>query len=386
MTNRFANLFQGFFDSEKVAGLLLIICTGISLVVANSRIGESYVEVIHHSLLTFPGSMSFEHVVNDGLMAIFFLLVGLEVEREIYVGELADFKKALLPVVGAVGGICLPAFIHFIFNNGTEAQAGFAIPMATDIAFALGVLALAGNRVPVSAKIFLTALAIIDDIGAIIVIALFYTKTIDLSFLIGALGIFAGLLILNKLRVQRLLFYLLPGVLMWYLFLKSGVHATVSGVLLAFAIPFNKIDSENVSLKLQHYLHKPVAFLIVPLFALVNTAIPIQSSIIQNLISPNSLGIMFGLVAGKLVGIVSVPYLFVKIGLAAFQDGFTQKNLIGIGFLGGIGFTMSMFISNLAFNDPEMINSSKIAILTGSIIAAILGLGLFLTNRKIPEG
>ena len=386
MTTKFSNLFKAFFDSEKIAGLILVICTLISLSIANSSFGGNYIHFIHQELdLSFLNTSlnySVEHWVNDGLMAIFFLMVGLEVEREIYVGELADFKKAILPFAAAIGGICVPAFIHFILNRGTETQAGFAIPMATDIAFALGILALAGRKVPTSVKVFLTALAIIDDIGAILVIAFFYTKTVFFIYLLVAGGILLGLFILNRLKVKKLIFYIIPGIFMWYCFLKSGVHATIAGVLLAFVIPFHNDDDENVSYHLQHFLHKPVAFIILPIFALVNTAIILPSNISASLTSSNSLGIILGLAVGKLIGIFTVPFILVKTGFANLQEGITWKNLIGIGLLGGIGFTMSMFISNLAYADVELVSNSKLSILVASTISAITGLLVFMSNKK----
>ena len=385
---KFSNLFKSFFDSEKVGGLILVICTIISLLIANSTYGESYMHLMHQKVdLSFANvslNYSVEHWVNDGLMAIFFLMVGLEVERELYMGELADFKKAILPLAAAVGGISVPALIHLTLNSGTPTQSGFAIPMATDIAFALGILALAGNKVPTSVKVFLTALAIIDDIGAILVIAFFYTKTVLFNYLLVAAGILLALFILNRLKVTKLIFYILPGIVIWYCFLKSGVHATIAGVLLAFVIPFHNDDDENISYHLQHFLHKPVAFIIVPIFALVNTAILIPSNVISSLSSSNSLGIIIGLIFGKLIGIFSLPYLLVKIGIAKLQQGLNWRNLAGIGFLGGIGFTMSMFISNLAFTDADIVSTSKLSILIASTIAAVTGLILFLTN-KTPE-
>ncbi len=390
MINKFSNLFRDFFDSEKVAGLLLVLCTAISLVIANSSLGTDYIHLIHQKLGFSIANISLnypvEHWVNDGLMAIFFLMVGLEVERELYVGELADFKKAILPLASAIGGICVPALIHFIFNKGTDTASGFAIPMATDIAFALGILALAGGKVSTSVKVFLTALAIIDDIGAIVVIAFFYTKTVLFNYLITALCILIGLFILNRLKVKILIFYLLPGVILWYCFLKSGVHATIAGVLLAFVIPFDEDDNKNISYKLQHFLHKPVAFIIVPVFALVNTAIILPLNIVSGLSTANSLGIIFGLLAGKLAGIFLFPYFLIKAGMAQLQEGINWKNLIGIGFLGGIGFTMSMFISNLAFDDPEIVANSKLSVLFASAIAAVTGLSIFLSNKAAEEG
>lgn len=388
MPEKFSNLFKGFFDSEKVAGLLLVICTVFSLVIANSSFGEDYLHLMHQKLnLSFANiglEYSIEHWVNDGLMAVFFLMVGLEVERELYVGELADFKKAVLPLAAAIGGICVPTLIHFSLNAGTSTQSGFAIPMATDIAFALGILALAGNRVPTSVKVFLTALAIIDDIGAILVIAFFYTKTVFFSYLIIAAVILFALFVLNRLKITNLFFYIIPGIVTWYCFLKSGVHATIAGVLLAFVIPFHKDDGRNVSCHLQHFLHKPVAFLIVPVFALVNTAIVLPSNIATSLSSSNSIGIILGLVGGKLLGIFTVPFLLVKTGIARLQAGITWKNLAGIGLLGGIGFTMSMFISNLAFTGLPLISSSKLSILIASSISAVLGLIVFFSNKKAP--
>lgn len=385
MSEKYTNLFKGFFDSEKVAGLLLVFCTIISLLIANSSIGRAYISFMHNKVdLSFASislDLSVEHWVNDGLMAIFFLMIGLEVEREIYIGELADFKKAILPLAAAVGGISIPALIHFLFNKGTITQAGFAIPMATDIAFALGILALAGNKIPTAVRVFLTALAISDDIGAITVIAFFYTKAVLFAYLLMALGILLGMFILNRLKIKRLIFYILPGIVMWYCFLRSGVHATIAGVLLAFVIPFDEKDEENISYQLQHFLHKPVAFIIVPVFALVNTAIFIPSNVIASLSTANSLGIILGLVVGKLTGIFLFTFILVKTGLADLQEGLTWKNLAGIGLLGGIGFTMSMFISNLAFNDPGLVSSSKLSVLIASTLAATTGLLIFITNK-----
>lgn len=380
-----SHLFKEFFDSEKVAGLLLIFCTIVSLVIANSSIGDGYIQLMQQKLDLSIGNVSLnysvEHWVNDGLMAIFFLLIGFEVERELYVGELADFKKAILPLSAAAGGLLIPALVHYSFNSGTETQSGFAIPMATDIAFALGILALAGNKVPTSVKVFLTALAIIDDIGAILIIAFFYTQTVLFTYLLVAGLILAGMFVLNRLKVTNLLLYLIPGILMWYCFLKSGVHATIAGVLLAFVIPFNKTDNENISYRLQHFLHKPVAFIIVPIFALVNTAVLIPPNVIESLSSSNSLGIILGLVIGKLVGIFLIPFVLVKLGLARLHEGVTWKNLVGIGLLGGIGFTMSMFISNLAFSDTTLISTSKLSILVASAASAVAGLIVFMSNK-----
>jgi NhaA family Na+:H+ antiporter len=322
------------------------------------------------------GSLSAEHWINDGLMAIFFLLIGLELERELYVGELSNFKNALLPIFAAIGGICVPALIHFIFNKGTATQAGIGIPMATDIAFALGVLALLGNRVPASLKVLLTAIAVIDDLGAIIVIAIFYTTKLQLAYLIGALFVFGLLVTLNRFRVMKMIPYLIGGVLMWFLMLKSGVHATIAGVLLAFAIPFTGKDEDEASPShnLEHFLHKPVAFIILPIFALANTGIIIASNWYQDLSASNSLGIMLGLVIGKPLGITLISFIVVSLGLCRLPLDLNWKHLFGAGLLGGIGFTMSIFITNLAFNgEVYLINASKIAILLSSLTAGIVG-------------
>src|SRR5918997_1585131 len=307
---KLSKTFKNFFDSEKSSGVLLIICTIISLVITNSIFGTNYLNFWH----AYAGPLTVEHWVNDGLMAVFFLFIGLELERELYVGELSDFRNALLPIVAAVGGICAPALIHFALNAGTPTQAGVGIPMATDIAFALGVLALLGSRVPASLKVFLTALAVMDDLGAIIVIAIFYTAELSVAYLIGALAVFGLLVAINRLlRVMSLIPYLLGGALMWFLMFKLGVHATIAGVLLAFAIPFSakEDDVESPSHKLEHVLHRPVAFVILPIFALANTGIVIGSGWEQNLTTANSSGIIGGLVLGKPLGITLLSILAV---------------------------------------------------------------------------
>ncbi len=383
------NLFKAFFNSEKSGGFILVFTTIIAIVIANSFIGEDFLHLIHSHLDLSFGSvnldLSIEHWINDGLMAIFFLLVGLEIERELYVGELSSIRNAMLPVVAAIGGMLVPAGIHLMFNAGTATQSGFGIPMATDIAFALGILSLAGNRVPVSLKIFLTALAIIDDLGAITVIAIFYTEDLKVGYLLASLAIFAGLFILGKLRVYKLVFYLLPGIIMWYCMLQSGIHATIAGVLLAFAIPFNKKSDVNSSYYLQHVLHKPVAFIILPLFALVNTAIPIPSDALTGLGTNNALGIMIGLVAGKFIGIMLAVWLAIKSGIANKSEGMSWRLMAGVSILAGIGFTMSIFITNLAFNDTSTIITSKLAILLASLTAAIAGLMVLFSTKK-PVG
>lgn len=362
-------LFQSFFESEKAGGLVLLICTVISLVLANSSISEEYIAMWHYQI----GSHSAEHWINDGLMTIFFLLIGLELEREVYKGELSKIKDAILPISGALGGMLIPALIYFAFNAGTHTEHGIGIPMATDIAFAIGILSLLGNRVPVSLKVFLTALAVIDDLGAIILIALFYTKTIYFTNLIISLSIFGVLLIMNRLKVTNLILYLVGGIFMWYFMLNSGVHATITGVLLAFALPFGNGSSKTISSQLQHWLHHPVAFIIIPIFALSNTAIVISKDWIHNFSESYSLGIIFGLVLGKPIGIFLFTYLSVKLKFTHLPEDLNWKKIIGIGFLGGIGFTMSIFVTLLAFEDHQIITNSKFMILIGSLISGLIG-------------
>ena len=370
---KLSNTFRNFLESKKSSGILLIICTVVSLALANSVIGANYLGIWQGHV----GGLSVEHWVNDALMAVFFLLIGLELEREFYNGELSNLKSALLPIFAAFGGICVPALIHFGLNSGTPAQAGMGIPMATDIAFALGALALLGNRVPISLKVFLTALAVMDDLGAIIVIAIFYTAQLSIVYLMGALTVFALLVVLNRFfRVMSLIPYLLGGVLMWFLMLKSGVHATIAGVLLSFAIPFSakEDDEKSPSHRLEHFLHKPVAFLILPIFALANTGIIIGLDWAQDLTNTNSLGIIGGLVLGKPLGIMLFSFVTVALGISRLPLDLKWRHIFGAGLLGGIGFTMSIFITNLAFvGNPEMINASKMAILLASLTAGTIG-------------
>jgi NhaA family Na+:H+ antiporter len=366
---KITQLFKDFSNSEKSGGITLIACTIISMVLANSAFGNNYTH-FWHSIL---GEQSIEYWINDGLMTIFFLLIGLELEREIYIGELSKIKEALFPIFGALGGMIIPAGIYLLLNFGTSTQSGAGIPMATDIAFALGILSLLGNKVPTSLKVFLTALAVIDDLGAIVVIAIFYTKAIIWLNLFIAMGIFIVLLALNRLKIRNLIPYLIGGFLMWYFMLNSGVHATITGVLLAFAIPFGNGDEKSTSYILQHFLHKPVAFIILPLFALANTAIMVNTDLSEIISQKFSLGISLGLVIGKPLGIVLLSFLAVTCGICKLPHDLNWKSIIGIGFLGGIGFTMSIFITLLAFDDFELQNSSKITILIASIIAALIG-------------
>lgn len=369
---KLGKLFNDFFESEKAGGFILVFATLVSLFVANSSLQQEYINFWHTNL----GEHSISHLINDGLMAIFFLLIGLELEREIYSGELSSVKNASLPLFGALGGMLIPAGIFMLLNYGTDTQSGAGIPMATDIAFAVGILSLLSNRVPTSLKIFLTALAVIDDLGAILVIAFFYTSTIAFTNLFISLGVFALLLVLNRLKVQNLIPYLVGGVIMWYFMSISGVHATITGVLLAFALPYGDGKEKSASYVLQHYLHKPVAFVILPLFALANTSIALGNGWQSGLTHTNSLGIILGLAVGKPLGIWLFSYVASAIGLCALPKDLKWKHIIAVGFLGGIGFTMSIFITLLAYDKSEIVNASKISILMASLIASITGFAL----------
>ena len=373
-------LFNEFFNSEKTGGLILVFVTLLSLGLANSSWQTDYINFWHFDL----GGDSLVHWINDGLMTIFFLLIGLELEREIYQGELSNIKNASLLIFGALGGMLVPAGLFLLLNFGTDTQAGAGITMATDIAFAIGILSLLGNRVPASLKVFLTALAVIDDFGAIIVIAIFYTTALAFTNLFIALGIWAFLLILNRMKVYNLIPYLVGGVAMWYFMTHSGIHAAITGVLLAFAIPFGDGGEKSPSFILQHFLHKPVAFFILPLFALANTCIAVGDSWQNGLAQTNSLGIIAGLVIGKPLGIWLFSFIGVSLGLCVLPANLRWKNIIGTGFLGGIGFTMSIFITLLAFDHSDIINNSKIAILIASFIAGTIGFLWLKLTLKTP--
>ncbi|HMO62771.1 MAG TPA: Na+/H+ antiporter NhaA [Ferruginibacter sp.] len=381
---RATKLFSEFFESEKAGGIVLVLCTLVSIGLANSALQLPYSNFWNMDM----GGHSLAHWINDGLMSIFFLLIGLELEREIYKGELSNIRNTLLPVSAAIGGVAIPALIYYSFNVGTPEQDGFGIPMATDIAFALGVLSLLGNRVPTSLKVFLTALAVIDDLCAIIIIAIFYTKGVVLANLFIALAIWAVLLVLNRMKVHNLIPYLAGGIAMWYFMLQSGVHATITGVLLAFAIPFSNGGKKSPSYILQHVLHKPVAFLILPLFALANTVIIIGPGWLQGLTSNVGKGVIAGLFIGKPTGILLLSYLAVKFKICSLPPDIRWKHILGAGMLAGIGFTMSIFITLLAFNDAGLINDTKFFVLIASVISGGLGLvwlNTTLKNKIVPE-
>jgi len=377
----FSKMFAEFFESEKNAGILLIVSTVFSLLAANLLIGQSYIDFwqkyLDLSFFSLELKYSLQHWINDGLVTIFFLLIGLEIERELYAGELSSLQKASLPVVAAIGGMAAPALVHLFFNYSTASQAGMGIPMATDIAFALGVLSLIGGSVPLSLKVFLTAFAIIDDLGAILMIALFYSKGLSIAYLAMAAAAFSILIVLNRLKVRSISPYLSIGIIMWYFMLKSGVHATITGVLLAFAIPFAADREKCPSHRLQHYLHKPAAFFILPLFAAANTAIGLDGGTFSTLLSANSMGIILGLFLGKPAGVLAFSFVFVSLKLCRLPADISWKHVMGAGMLGGIGFTMSIFIANLAFADPSFIQSSILAVIAASLLSGLTGFAFF---------
>ncbi len=308
-------------------------------------------------------------------MAIFFLLVGLEIKREIVEGELSNFKNASLPIFAALGGMLVPAGIYFLFNQGTEYANGWGIPMATDIAFSLAIVSMLGKNVPTSIKIFLAALAIVDDLGAIVVIALFYTESLEWTYLLISAGIVAVLVLLNYLKVTKHIFYIIPGILLWYFMHHSGIHATIAGVLLAFTIPTNESTTEISPLeKLEQKLHLPVNFLIMPIFALANTNITFKEGMVDGLFSTFGMGIILGLFLGKVIGICGMSFIAIKTGISSLPHKSTWTHMIGTGFLAGIGFTMSIFIALLSFKGHQLIqDEAKFAILIASIISGLTG-------------
>jgi NhaA family Na+:H+ antiporter len=413
---------QEFLHKEASGGILLIIATVVALIWANSAFADSYNNLWHTYLTLELGNFalkySLHHWINDGLMVIFFFVVGLEIKRELLVGELSSVKKASLPIAAALGGMILPALFYVLFNSGGEGAAGWGIPMATDIAFVVGILALLGKRVPLSLKIFILALAIVDDIGAVMVIAIFYTVEISMTSLALAGGILILLVIMNRMGVRNILIYSIVGIFLWLAFLKSGVHATVAGVLLAFTIPSTsrintkKFSSETGELikkfndsgehganvltneirlsaihkiemncdklltplqRFEHGLHPWVSFLIMPLFALANAGVSIGSGLASAITHPISLGIIVGLFVGKQLGIFAFSYLAIKFGLALKPDGVSWKKIYAASILAGIGFTMSLFIANLALGTEELLNISKVGVLSGSILSGIVG-------------
>lgn len=426
--------FKEFTRAEASSGILLIICTVIALIWANSGFSESYFHLWHTKisigLKEFNLDYTLHHWINDGLMAIFFFVVGLEIKRELLVGELSTPRQAILPVAAALGGMIVPALIYILFNSGGQGEAGWGIPMATDIAFVIGLMALLGSRVPVNLKIFITALAIADDIGAVLVIAFFYTSNLSFTALAIAAGILIILIIANRLGVRNLLVYIVLGLALWLAFLLSGIHATVAGVILAFVIPatsryntkefltngkelldeFDRQGEEGPNVlaneerqdivqtledncrkiltplqRFEHSLNPWVSFFIMPVFALANAGVPLQKDFFNSLFNEISLGIIGGLFIGKQIGIFLFSWLAVKLNIAGLPSKVNWKQIYGAGILAGIGFTMSLFITNLAFTSEELSNIAKVGILTASLISGVVGYLMLMSSGKKIE-
>lgn len=385
------NYFKKFLHSSQSSGIILILCVAISLLIANSSLGESFQNLLDKNIgtelfhLNYPLSIW----INDGLMAIFFLLVGLEIKREIVEGELSNFKSASLPIIAAIGGMIVPAAIYFLFNHGTEYAKGWGIPMATDIAFSLAIISMLGRKVPLSLKIFLAALAIVDDLGAILVIAVFYTDQIHWDYL-GLSALMVTILVaLNFFNFKKHIFYIIPGLFLWYFMHHSGIHATIAGVLLAFTIPTNISTTEISPLeKLEQKLHLPVNFLIMPIFALANTNITFRSGMVDGLFTNFGYGIILGLFLGKLLGITFFSWIFIKLKISSLPDQSSWTQVMGAALLAGIGFTMSIFIALLSFKGhPEIQDEAKFAVLVASLISGFAGYSLlrYVGKKKITK-
>ncbi|ABB45058.1 Na+/H+ antiporter NhaA [Sulfurimonas denitrificans DSM 1251] len=420
---KIATPFEQFLHAQTTTGLMLMLMTVVALLLANSPLSDEYLHIFHTNIDIFVGnygfSKSIHHWINDGLMAIFFFIIGLEIKRNILVGELSNIKVAMLPILAAIGGMALPALIYYAINYGDIGEAGWGIPMATDIAFAISALVLLGRRVSASLVTFLVALAIVDDLGAVVVIALFYTQEINMLPLLFAFISFLVLVSFNRFGIHAILPYFVVGFIMWLFMLESGIHATVAGVIAAMAIPSrpkytpmdftksvksrldeydnypiednymlheqqkailqnvkDKIDAiSSPSARLEHSLHLPVSLVVIPLFALANAGVSINfSSAYDTLLQPISLGVMAGLVFGKVFGIAGISYLAIKLGIAKLPEGSTMSQVFGVAFLGGIGFTMSIFIAELAFaGNSELVFQAKIGILAASLFAGIFG-------------
>jgi NhaA family Na+:H+ antiporter len=377
--------FARFLAAESSGGIALMAAAALALVVANSMLAPAYFDALHF----YVAGLSVHHWINDGLMAIFFLLVGLEIKRELLCGQLATWEQRALPGFAALGGMLVPALVYVYFNWGNaQTMAGWAIPAATDIAFALGVLSLLGKRAPLSLKVFLSALAILDDLGAVIIIALFYTSELSILMVAACAACTALLVIFNNRGVVRLGPYLLVGALLWYFMLQSGVHATLAGVILALCIPLSGRAGESRSplMIMEVKLHRWVAFLIVPIFGFANAGVSLQGISMESLLAPVPLGVALGLLIGKQVGVLLLSALVIKAGLARLPQGSNWLQLYGVALLCGIGFTMSLFIGALAFpTSPALIDEVKVGVLMGSCVAAVLGVVVLLLASRIKS-
>ncbi len=385
MKNKILSPFLYFFKSQSASGVILLICAIIAMILANSSFATTYEHILHANIIIgykdASLSMSVLHWINDGLMVIFFFVVGMEIKREVVFGELKSVKKMILPISAAIGGMIVPAIIYALFNYNEATITGWGIPMATDIAFALGILSLIAKKAPKGIVIFLTALAIVDDLGAIIVIAIFYTSQISWDSLLMGLLVFITLLLANRFKVKFTSVFIILGILLWLCFLKSGIHPTIAGVLLGMTLPVGKNIHEfktSILYKIEHVLTPLSSFAIMPIFALANSGISIDINSFSTLIlTPVSLGIICGLFFGKQVGIFGVSYLLVKLKIAKLPSQVTKRHLYGASVLGGIGFTMSLFVSSLSFSDATMLSTAKISVMISSILAALLGTIIF---------
>jgi NhaA family Na+:H+ antiporter len=387
-------MLRDFLEHEASGGYVLMGAAALALLIANTPWAGLYFAVLEHHLTIGVGPLRLDesvlHWINDGLMAIFFLLVGLEIKREVLDGQLSRPSRIVLPGLAALGGVAAPALIYLAFNGASpDTRAGWAIPSATDIAFALGVMALLGDRVPSSLKIFLTAIAIIDDLAAIVIIALFYTSQLHVEALLGACAVLALLVGFNRMKVAVLWPYLLGGLVMWVLVLESGVHATLAGVALAMVIPLRKSpaapdDATSPLHRLEHALHKPTAFLIVPLFGLANAGLSFSGMSLANLADPIPLGVALGLFLGKQLGVFFTAWAIIRMGWAQMPKYASWGQLYGVAVLCGIGFTMSLFIGNLAFTDPLLIDETKFGVLAGSLVSALLGMMILRFSKPDP--
>ena len=389
-------LIKDFISKETLSGLILFVVTVLAVTIANSSFGSYYFELFSTQLgITFGqlnASMSLLHWINDVLMAIFFLVVGLEIKREMLIGELSSVKKASFPIIAAIGGMIVPAILYISLNP--DHITGFGVPMATDIAFALGILMLLGNKVNPAIKLFLVTLAVVDDLGAIVVVAIFYTNELHFEYFLYAFAVYSIIWFLNYKNVQKLTPYIILGVFLWIFIHKTGIHSTIAGVLLAFAIPLNKkadleesvehLSVDNPLVKLEHALHNFSAFIIMPLFAFANAGVIIDfSNVIEHQLIV--LGVAIGLIIGKPIGIFSFTYLATKLKISVKPENVTWNDIFAVGFLGGIGFTMSIFISHLAFSDQTIVGAVKLGIFASSVIAAIIGSVLLILKAKKVE-
>ena len=389
MINYITSPFKWFFKLEAASGLVLLISAVIALFISNSSLSNLYFETLNRYLFVginnFGINMSLLHWINDALMAVFFFFVTLEIKREFLQGELSNRKQALLPIIAAIGGMLVPAliYVYINFQNGDTLN-GWAIPSATDIAFSLGVLSLLGSRVPISLKVFLTALAIIDDLGAIVIIAFFYSGNLSIIYLSLLLITFIALVILNKFNIKKFTPYLLLGLVLWFFTHESGIHATISGVLLATVIPHRKKEKDfSLLTKIEHNISPYVAFGIMPLFALANAGVSLSGINFDSLLLPVPLGILLGLFIGKQIGVFLFSIISIKLKIAQMPNNANWLNFYGVGVLTGIGFTMSLFVGNLAFvENVQYISGVKIGVLTGSLLSTVLGYTLLLLAPK----